>query len=228
MNMILAGDGHANIIHNEKGSLIDKKTELYDIVITNIPFSLPINDKVEGVIYSIASKNGNSICVQHCIDSLKKQKNSRAAIIVPEQFVFDNSCKETREWILKTWNVFVVSLPQGVFLPYTIAKSCILFLEYTFLPQGGKLEFLKLNHVGFTKNKSKMPISKNELLDYLLNPDEFKKVEINKKDLIMNNFKFKPLIKYFGLSISEIFSFAKKKALLISDKNYFEIKVKKR
>ncbi|GFZ75499.1 hypothetical protein HPP_4570 [Hydrangea phyllody phytoplasma] len=139
MNMILVGDGHANITQQQDGSLINKRTAHYDIVMTNIPFNLSINRYKNNVhaLYDVFSENGNAICVQHCLDSLKKNSSPRACIIVPEQFIFHKSFKETRKYIIEQYDVKIFSLPQGVFEPYTNVKTCILYLEY----KGQKREF---------------------------------------------------------------------------------------
>mgnify|MGYP001592420925 CR=1 FL=1 len=126
MNMILIGDGHSNI--NRHDSLENPIDDLYDVVITNIPFSqsTEFNDFYD--IPMSGKKNGNSICVQHCIRALKK--NGRMGIIVPEGFLFDKKYKKTREYVCQKSNIqSIVSLPSGVFLPYTNVKTNILLLN---------------------------------------------------------------------------------------------------
>ncbi len=225
MNMILAGDGHTNILRQMNGSLPNKRTDEYDLVITNIPFTLPINVNVEGMMYNVHSNNGNSISLQHSLDSLKKQKGSRAAIVVPEQVIFLDEILETRKWMSNNYDIKIFSLPQGVFLPYAIAKSCILYLEYKGKP--GNINFYEIDYVGFTPNNSKSPIDKNDLNKYIENNKSIKSYEINREFLEKNKYIFKPNFKQNdGISIKEILEVSKKDIDVKPNNDYFEITVK--
>lgn len=121
MNMILFGDGHSNIVQMD--SLSKPISEIYDITISNIPYS----QKVEyGNLYPYPSDNGDSIFVQHIWKSVKK--GGRMAVVLPDTFLYDNGeVRDCREWILKNASkVVVISLPRGVFNPYTPTKTSIL------------------------------------------------------------------------------------------------------
>jgi len=128
MNMILAGDGHSNIhMQDSLANPIDgMKNEGYDIVITNMPYS----QKTKwGYLYDLPSPNGDSICVQHCMKAINATaEDGRMALVVPEGFLFRKDLAKTRELLLKNSNLqSVISLPQGVFLPYTGVKTDIIF-----------------------------------------------------------------------------------------------------
>ena len=141
MNMILAGDGHSNI--NMKDSLANpvdgtkeydeiqsdgtiKKRHGYDIVLTNMPYSQKTK---YGNLYDMPSNNGDSICVQHCMKAINStSENGRMALVVPEGFLFRKDLSKTRELLLKNCDLqSVISLPQGVFLPYTGVKTNIMY-----------------------------------------------------------------------------------------------------
>jgi len=126
MNMILAGDGHSNI--QMKNSLASPVEGKYDIVVTNMPYSQTTE---YGALYDIPTKNGDSICVQHCIKAIDKtSENGRIAMVVPEGFLFRKDLQKTREYLLsKCFVQSIISLPQGVFLPYTGVKTNILYLK---------------------------------------------------------------------------------------------------
>ncbi|MFA4818725.1 MAG: N-6 DNA methylase [Patescibacteria group bacterium] len=126
MNMILIGDGHSGI--QQKNSLADPNSieNKYDAVITNMPYS----QKTEhGAYYDLPSSNGDSICVQHCIKAINKaSENGRMAVVVPEGFLFRKDMEKTREYLLdRCYLKSIISLPQGVFLPYTGVKTNILY-----------------------------------------------------------------------------------------------------
>lgn len=138
MNMILAGDGHSNI--NMRDSLanpIDGKATYrdndgsehyygYDIVLANMPYSQKTK---HGELYDLPSTNGDSICVQHCMKAINSTSpNGRMALVVPEGFLFRKDLTRTREYLLKNCQLqSIISLPQGVFLPYTGVKTDIIY-----------------------------------------------------------------------------------------------------
>ena len=138
MNMILAGDGHSNI--NMRDSLanpIDGKTTWkdndgnihhngYDIVLANMPYSQKTK---HGDLYDLPTTNGDSICVQHCMKAINSASpNGRMALVVPEGFLFRKDLTRTREYLLDNCQLqSIISLPQGVFLPYTGVKTDIIY-----------------------------------------------------------------------------------------------------
>ena len=125
MNMILAGDGHSNI--QMKNSLASPEENKYDVVLTNMPYSQTTE---YGSLYDIPTKNGDSVCVQHCIKSIDKtSENGRIVMVVPEGFLFRKDLQKTREYMLKKCKLqSIISLPQGVFLPYTGVKTNVVYL----------------------------------------------------------------------------------------------------
>lgn len=129
MNMILAGDGHSNIqMRDSLANPVDgkKQNQGYDIVLANMPYSQKTK---HGGLYDIPTTNGDSICVQHCIKAVNSMSlNGRMAIVVPEGFLFRKELTKTREYLLKNCQIqSIISLPQGVFLPYTNVKTDIIF-----------------------------------------------------------------------------------------------------
>ena len=151
MNMILAGDGHSNIHmkdslanptyldlieHDKDGNIVRDKDGniqysseyrgLYDVVITNMPYSQRTK---HGSLYDLPSTNGDSICVQHCMKAINSAApDGRMALVVPEGFLFRKDLTKTREYLLNHCQLqSIISLPQGVFLPYTGVKTDIIY-----------------------------------------------------------------------------------------------------
>ena len=130
MNMIMFGDGHSNITQADSYALLGDTKNKYDIVITNIPFS-QATDHCEGYpVMPSGKKNGDSIAVQHCLESLKKKETARAAIIVPIGFLYKKQLQEERKHILDKWNVErIVELSPKCFQPYTEQQTAVLVLN---------------------------------------------------------------------------------------------------
>ena len=151
MNMILFGDGHTNI--SQMDSLESPVDAEYKIVLSNIPYS---QDTDFGSHYPVPTKNADAICMQHIWKSLRD--DGRAAVVVPETFLYeDGVIGKTRELIVKQSKKFtVVSLPRGVFNPYTPTKTNILFFE-----KGGQFKtafFFVVHNDGFELNTARKPV----------------------------------------------------------------------
>lgn len=124
MNMILAGDGHNNIVRQD--SLANPVDNMYDCIVTNFPFAQKTR---YGDKYTIPSRNGDIICPQHCFRALKE--GGRMALIAPDGFLTNKNSKayeSIRKYLVQNANLkSVISLPRGAFEPYNRAKASILY-----------------------------------------------------------------------------------------------------
>jgi len=126
MNMILFGDGHNNI--QRRDAFQFPVNEEYDLVITNIPFGF--DDIDWGHLYPLNSKYGDCLAIQHCLKACKE--NGRVTLIMPEGFFTQKIKKyqDTKKWIIENFSIqAIVSLPKGIFLPYTGSKSSVIIIE---------------------------------------------------------------------------------------------------
>lgn len=210
MNMILAGDGHNNI--QNRNSLKYPIDNEYDVIVTNMPYS----QKTEyGNYYDLQSNNGDSVCIQHCIRALnEKSETSRMAIIVPEGFLFRKDMKKTREYLLGRCNLqSVISLPQGVFLPYTGVKTNILYC--TDVKKNKKQEkfwYFEVKNDGYSLDNQRRKLEgEDDLRKYLANRNldnqekqeiiqvgflEIKLEDVRKNDLILSGSRYKAIHEY--------------------------------
>lgn len=199
MNMILIGDGHNNI--KQADSLEKPVKGEYDVVITNIPFS---QETDWGGRYPLPTRNGDSVCIQHCVKALNpKNPDSRAGIIIPEGFLFRPEFKAERQWLVEKFNLHtIVSLPSGVFLPYTPQKTDILFIKLKDKAKPrNKIWFFDVKSDGYSLNNYRRPINNNDL-DKLLDGIDFDFLEIDK--IKKNNYQLiKNLYQSQGLQKSK-------------------------
>lgn len=161
MNMVLFGDGHSNI--EQIDSFANPVKEMYDIVLSNIPYS---QETEYGGYYDIPSKDADAICVQHIWKALKS--TGRAAVIVPETFLYEGGViGKTRELIAKgSEKLSVFSLPRGVFMPYTPTKTNIIYFKKG--SQFKKVYFFVVFNDGFALNTRRKPIKGDSDLKKLL------------------------------------------------------------
>ncbi len=166
MNMILFGDGHSNI--EQVDTLKNPVREKYNIILANIPYS---QETEYGSFYPIPTKNADAICMQHIWQALKP--GGRAAVIVPETFLYEGGdIGKTREMIARqAEELSIISLPRGVFMPYTPTKTNIIYFK-----KGGQFkncfQFVIFND-GFELNTRRKALKgSSDLKKLLSNYDE--------------------------------------------------------
>jgi type I restriction enzyme M protein len=195
MNMILTGDGHSNI--KQQDTLLNPVNEKFDIVITNIPFNLEGTAKT---LYSLLSDNGNSQSIQHIINSLNTKPTARAYVIVPESILNNNELKNLRKYLIDNHLLKqIISLPSGVFLPYTEAKASVLVLQGFNNRPVEKVKYTIIKNDGFTLTQRRRKITDkiNDLEEYMFN-QTFATKEIEVKSILKEkNYSF-IWFKYFN------------------------------
>ena len=195
MNMILTGDGHSNIAKHD--SLRNPVKGLYDVVITNIPFNL---EGTATECYSLLSRNGNVQSIQHIIDSLNDKPTARALVIVPEAVLNNAEIRVLREYLLDN-NLLtqVISLPSGVFLPYTEAKASVLVLQgYNGRPVD-RVRYTIIKNDGYTltQRRRRMEQTVNDLDEYLYDRS-YATREISVADIRQDSNRSLVWFKYFN------------------------------
>lgn len=111
---------------------IEKKKDLFDVIITNPPFAGEIiePDILESyeISYGKTRIERDVLFVERCIRLLKS--GGRMAIVLPDS-IFGSKGNETlRRWIYDTCRVVgVVGIPRNAFMPHTAVKTSILFLQ---------------------------------------------------------------------------------------------------
>ena len=84
---------------------------------------------------------------------------------MPEGIIFQsqNAHKELRKRLVEDCLVAVVSLPAGVFNPYSGVKTSILLLDKALARRTDKIAFFKVENDGFDLGAQRRPIDKNDL-----------------------------------------------------------------
>ena len=114
----------------------------------------------------------------------------KAGIIVPEGVIFQstNAHKQLRQKLVDAGLWCVVSLPAGVFQPYSGVKTSILLIDKTLASKFNRIMFIKINSDGFDLTANRRPILQNDL------PNATKLVQYCKKEIeaghIRDNYYF--------------------------------------
>jgi len=148
--------------------------EEYNYILANPPFAAKVNSKVISKnlnrIYVIKENAKKAQSLQTELLFLERivymlKKNGKAAVIVPEGVLFNsgNAYKTTREILLKDCELeAVISLPSGVFNPYTAVKtSILLFTKKEFKStkfNTKKVWFYGMDSDGYTLDNSRKKI----------------------------------------------------------------------
>ncbi|APC91834.1 MULTISPECIES: class I SAM-dependent DNA methyltransferase [Francisella] len=132
MNMILHGITSPNItkantLVKDIRSLEEK--DRYDIILANPPFGGKEKATIQAN-FPIKSNATELLFLQHIYKSLKL--GGRCGVVVPEGVLFqtNNAFKNVKKELLENYNVHtIVSLPAGVFLPYSGVKTNVIFFD---------------------------------------------------------------------------------------------------
>jgi type I restriction enzyme M protein len=130
MNMILHRDGSSQLQNDD--SLSNKAQDVhkgkYDVILANPPFGPTKQERMAQFEFHI--KLYEALFIQHMMNSLKP--GGRAAVVLKEGLLFDSK-KMLRKICRKMVEQFevlgVLSLPNGVFNPYSGAKTSIVVLR---------------------------------------------------------------------------------------------------
>ncbi|HEY9828699.1 MAG TPA: class I SAM-dependent DNA methyltransferase [Stenomitos sp.] len=134
-NMMLHGiDVPSNIRHDNTLSrpLRDYgPRERVDVVITNPPFGGVEEDGIESNFPKKYQTRETADLFMALIMHLLKPDTGRAAVVLPDGFLFGEGVKTTlKRELLEGFNLHtIVRLPKGVFSPYTSINTNILFFE---------------------------------------------------------------------------------------------------
>lgn len=137
--------------------------ETYDYILANPPVSAFSDAKREEAGFLVATKKLHLQFLQVILERLKQ--NGRAAVLVNESFLFGENTAERaiRQAMVEQFGLrAVISLPQGVFAPYTNAKSSLLFLDKSYGMEQ-PVSFYELKALGYTLDKKGRPIPENDI-----------------------------------------------------------------
>jgi type I restriction enzyme M protein len=163
VNMYLHGLQNPKIYEYDTLTYEDKWNEYYDIILANPPFMSPRGGIRPHKRFSIQSKRSEVLFVDYIAEHLTP--NGRGAVIVPEGIIFQsgNAYKKLRKSLIENSLYAVVSLPAGVFNPYSGVKTSILFLNKDLVKRTDSILFVKINHDGFDLGAQRRKIIENDL-----------------------------------------------------------------
>ncbi len=106
------------------------RAERYDVILTNPPFGTKgANQAPDREDFTIETSNKQLNFVQHVMNILKP--GGRAAIVLPDNCLFEDKAGEVFEILMKDCNLHtVLRLPRGTFTPYSQGvKANVIFFQ---------------------------------------------------------------------------------------------------
>jgi len=145
----------------------ERWNDKFDVMLANPPFMSPKGGIKPHNKFGIQSNRSEVLFVDYIANHLKP--NGRAGIIVPEGIIFQKgkAYKELRKLLVEGGLYAVVSLPSGVFQPYSGVKTSILLINPEIAKQRDEILFVKVANDGFDLGATKRPIDKNDLPEAL-------------------------------------------------------------
>jgi len=149
VNMYLHGFTDPHIFEYDTLTSEDRWNEYADVIMANPPFMSPKGGIKPHRRFSIQAKRSEVLFVDYIAEHLNS--NGRAGIIVPEGIIFQSQTayKTLRKMLIENSLVAVVSLPSGVFNPYSGVKTSILILDKSLARQSDTIAFFKIENDGF-------------------------------------------------------------------------------
>lgn len=122
----------------------------FDCILANPPFMTPKGGIQPHNKFGVKANRSEVLFVDYIMEHLNS--TGRAGIIVPEGIVFQsaNAYKELRKKLVdENYLYAVVSLPSGVFNPYSGVKTSILLLDRQLAKKTDKVLFVEIQNDGF-------------------------------------------------------------------------------
>jgi len=188
VNMYLHGFSTPQIFEYDTLTSTERWNEYANVILANPPFMTPKGGIRPHQKFTIQAKRSEVLFVDYMLEHLTN--NGRAGIIVPEGIIFQsgNAYKQLRKLLVEeNYLVGVISLPAGVFNPYSGVKTSILWIDKALAKKTNKIIFLKINNDGFDLGAQRKPIEANDLPTVFSNAMEYKESVLSGKEYIASN-----------------------------------------
>jgi len=167
VNLYLHGFQDPNIFEYDTLTSEDRWGDTVDVVLANPPFMTPKGGIRPHKRFSVQANKSEVLFIDYIAEHLNP--GGRAGIIVPEGIIFQssNAYKALRKMLIDDYLWAVVSLPTGVFNPYSGVKTSILFLDKQKAKENDSILFAKIENDGFDLGAQRRTIDKNDLPEAL-------------------------------------------------------------
>jgi len=173
VNMYLHGFSTPKIDEYDTLSSEDKWNEYFDVILANPPFFSPTGGIQPHKRFGVESKKAEVLFTSYILEHLKP--NGRAGIIVPEGIIFQNgkAYKELRKQLMEGGLIGVISLPPGIFNPYSGVKTSIIVIDKQMAKNKEDILFINIENDGYSLSTSRKEIEGSQIQVALDSFNEF-------------------------------------------------------
>lgn len=173
VNLYLHGFSDPHINEYDTLSSEDRWNESFDVVLANPPFMSPKGGIRPHKKFTISSNRSEVLFVDYIAEHLNPK--GKAGIIVPEGVIFQSgkAYKDLRKMLVENYLYAVVSLPAGVFNPYSGVKTSILLMDKALAKQRNEILFVKIDNDGYNLGAQRTAVKGSQLEEAIALTHEF-------------------------------------------------------
>jgi len=167
VNMYLHGFTTPKIYEYDTLTSTDRWGDTFDIIMANPPFMTPKGGIRPHKKFAMQANRSEVLFVDYIMEHINPT-TGRAAVIVPEGIIFQSATayKALRKLLVeKNFLYGVVSLPAGLFQPYSGVKTSILLLDKTLAKKTDKILFVKIENDGYSLGAQRKELPTSDLPD---------------------------------------------------------------
>ncbi len=167
VNMYLHGFTTPKIYEYDSLTYTDHWGDTFDIIMANPPFMTPKGGIRPHKKFAMQANRSEVLFVDYIMEHINPT-TGRAAVIVPEGIIFQSATayKALRKLLVeKNFLYGVVSLPAGLFQPYSGVKTSILLLDRTLAKKTDKILFVKIENDGYSLGAQRKELTTSDLPD---------------------------------------------------------------
>ncbi|HMZ95412.1 MAG TPA: N-6 DNA methylase, partial [Chitinophagales bacterium] len=152
----------------------DRWQETFDVILANPPFMTPKGGIRPHKKFGVQANKAEVLFTDYIAEHLNSK--GRAGVIVPEGILFhpSNAFKQLRKLLIEDSLLAIISLPAGVFNPYSGVKTSILVLDKSLAKSSNDVLFIKIENDGYDLGSQRKKIELNDLPSALTTLNDFK------------------------------------------------------
>jgi type I restriction enzyme M protein len=167
VNLYLHGFTTPKIFEYDTLTSEDRWGDYFDIILANPPFMTPKGGIRPHKKFAMQANRSEVLFVDYIMEHINPT-TGRAAIIVPEGIIFQSATayKALRKLLVdKNFLYGVISLPAGIFQPYSGVKTSILLLDKSLAKKSDNILFVKVENDGFALGAQRKELTTSDLPD---------------------------------------------------------------
>lgn len=176
VNLYLHGFTSPKIFEYDTLTSEDRWGDSFDIILANPPFMTPKGGIRPHKKFTLKAKRSEVLFVDYILEHINPT-TGRAAIIVPEGIIFQSATayKALRKLLVESNYLYgVVSLPAGIFQPYSGVKTSILLIDKSLAKKTDNILFVKIENDGYSLGSQRKELATSDLPDAINFIDQYK------------------------------------------------------